>query len=119
MKNAILIGLLLAFFSQSSSATRYDVEAEVGRIRYHEATNMLNTNWSKIVWFELKNPNITLVNCPIYEGGVIISIPEGNDVAISMLISAKMANKKVLVTIDDAVKFPANERCKLQYITIL
>ena len=41
------------------------------------------------------------------------------DAIFSILLAAQMANKKVLVTLDDSLKYPAGRYCVLQYITII
>ena len=109
----MLFGLLPAL----SLAQRYDVLVDVGDIRYHEASvTLAEADWQKGVWFALKNPSLTLSNCAIYNGDVIVSIPDGNDTALSILLSAKMASRKVLVTVDSDVKYRGY--CRLQYITL-
>jgi hypothetical protein len=114
-KKIILFTLLaLPFFSQ---AERFDITAEIGQVRYHEASNSMAASWKKHIWFGLKNPNKS-PNCQQYSGQYAISIPDGNETAISFLLAAKMANKKVIVTIDDSVKFPGGNYCKLQYLTL-
>ena len=116
MKIKFLI-LGLALLPMLAEAQRYDITAEIGQVRYHEATNTLATSWRKHVWFGLKNPNKT-PDCKLYAGQYAISIPDGNDTAMSMLLAAKMADKKVIVTIDDTVKFPNSNYCKLLYLTL-
>ena len=109
---------LLLVVANSAIAERFDITANIGQIRYHEATNSLAPSWQTHVWFGLLNPNKS-PNCQKYGGEYAISIPKGNETAISMLLSSKMANQKVLVTIDDSVKFPGGQYCQLQYITII
>ena len=117
MKRQLSLLVLLAI-SFSANATRFDFIADIGEIRYHEASTTLAPNWQKHLWFAVVNASVALPNCPEYNGYPIISVPDGNPTAISILLGAKLGGKKVSVTIDDAVKFPANERCKLQYITL-
>ena len=113
-----LLALSIFVFSFSASATRFDVVADVGEVRHFETTNAISTPMRTHSWFTLINSSQSLTNCPKSSGNPIITIPAGNDSAIAILISAKMANKKILVTLDDAVKFPSTEGCKLQYLTL-
>jgi len=115
MKKTVL--LVLAITSNHLSAQRFDITADIGQIRYHESSSTLAPTWRKHIWFGLKNPNKS-PNCYQYNGEFAISIPDGNDSAVSMLLAAKMANKKVIVTIDDSIKFPSGNYCKMEYFTI-
>jgi len=108
---------LLLASSTTLYAERFDITANIGQIRYHEASSSLAPTWQKHVWFGLVNPDKT-PNCYKYNAEYAISIPQGNETAISLLLSAKMASKQVVITIDDAVKFPNGQWCQLQYITI-
>ena len=98
--------------SSGVHAERKDVTGDVGVIRYHVDSGTMAPSWSKGVWFQLLNPSEPL--CTDNK----ISIAPSNETAISMLLAAKMANKQIEVTVDDAVKYPANTYCSLQYITI-
>lgn len=99
-------------------AERYDITADIGQVRYHEGSTTLATQWKKSLWFGLKSPDKT-PDCQIYGGQYSISIPPGNESGISLILAAKMSSAKVLVTIDDAVKYPEGSKyCKLQYVTI-
>jgi len=114
-----LLTLLLSLivFSSVVNAQRYDITADIGQIRYHEADNTLATSWPKHVWFQLENISQT-PDCQKISGKYAISIPDGNDTAMSILLAAKLADKKVVVTIDDSVKFPRGNYCKLSYLTL-
>ena len=114
-----LLTLLLSLivFSSVVNAQRYDITADIGQIRYHEATNSMATSWRKHVWFHLEN-TLETPDCYKYAGKYAISIPEGNESAMSILLAAKLAGKKVVVTIDDTVKFPSGSYCRLQYLTL-
>ena len=99
-------------------AERYDITADIGPIRYHEGSTTLAPQWKKALWFGLKSPDKT-PNCQVYGGYYSISIPPENESAISLILAAKMSSAKVLVTIDDAIKYPdGSHYCKLQYVTI-
>lgn len=111
--------LVMLILSTSANAARFDITGDVGQIRYHEASSSFAPLWRKHTWFEIVNPD-TKPNCKPYAPGTYaISIPENNETALTMLLSAKMANKKVMVTLDDSILFPDNGYCKLQYLTIL
>jgi len=111
MKNIYLL-IILILISNTALATRVDATGEIGDIRYHINEGTLAPAWNKTIWFQLINSdkNFCISNK--------VSIKDGDDVAVSMLLAAKMANKKVLVTLDDTVKYPAGKYCLLQYITI-
>ena len=112
-----LCALMLLGASVGLQAERFDITASIGDIRYHEASSSLAVAWQKHVWFGLVNPDKT-PNCQKYAGAYAISIPESNETAISLIVAAKMADRKVVVTLDDDVKFPKGAYCKLQYITV-
>ncbi|MCG9598924.1 hypothetical protein L1D15_19710 [Vibrio sp. Isolate25] len=116
-KNFITLVALIA--STSASAARVDITGDIGQIRYHETSNSFAPLWRKHAWFEIVNPDVK-PNCRQYASdSYAISIPEGNETALTLLLSAKMANKRVMVTLDDTILFPSNGYCKFQYITIL
>ncbi|MBQ4880540.1 hypothetical protein J8M21_25410 [Pseudoalteromonas luteoviolacea] len=117
MKFLKLLFLASLTVPQASYAARFDITADVGQIRYHEASNSLAPAWHKHVWVGLDSPDQN-PNCQLFNGQVGISIPDGNEPALSMLLAAKMAGKKVLITIDDEITFPSGKWCKLQYVTI-
>lgn len=117
MKN-LCFAFSFVFFATDLHAERYDITANIGQIRYHEAGNTLASRWRDDVWFSLLNPN-KQPECTKYGGAFAIAIPAENDEAFSMVLAAKMAGKEVLVTIDDAVKMSGTTYCQLQYITIL
>ncbi|NOI30618.1 hypothetical protein [Vibrio coralliilyticus] len=112
----LVLFILLSF---TASAARFDITGDIGQIRYHEASSSFAPLWRKHTWFEIVNPE-TKPNCKSYASGTYaISIPENNETALTLLLSAKMANKQVMVTLDDSILFPDNGYCKLQYLTIL
>ena len=120
MKNLIYGMLLFLVLSSSVYAKRFDITGSIGLIRYHEASNHLSSSWKKHVWFSLINGDKS-PDCPkswLSDKGYLIAIPEGNEPALSILLSAKMSDKKVIVTIDDSVKFGSGQYCQLQYITL-
>ncbi|OCQ23532.1 hypothetical protein A7985_06215 [Pseudoalteromonas luteoviolacea] len=122
MKLKMLFVLLLLVVSSHAlaNANRFDLIGEIGEIRYHEASNTLAPSWKKHTWFTLKaDPGQPKPSCYIHGGGYSITIPDGNDTAISMVLAAKMASKRVRITFDDTVDFPSPSYCKVQYITIL
>ncbi|KZN48841.1 hypothetical protein [Pseudoalteromonas luteoviolacea] len=119
MKLALLFVLFLVV-SPHALADRYDIQGEIGQIRYHEATNTLAPAWKKHTWFTLiPDPNQPKPNCYVHGGGYTVTIPDGNNTAMSMVLAAKMAKQKVTVTVDDSIVFPSNLYCKLQYVTVL
>jgi hypothetical protein len=117
IKTKLLFIFCLLNLSFSIQATRFDITATIGQIRYHEASNTLATSWKGHTWFSLANPNKS-PNCDKYDGEYMVSVPDGNETAIAMILAAKMSGSQVLITIDDAVDFPSTGRCKLQYLTI-
>lgn len=106
----------LFLFGSSAFSERYDITADIGLIRYHEASNTLASTWKKRIWFGIKNHS-SVPDCFQYWGEYAINIPDGNEAAVSMVLSAKMSQSKVVITIDDSVKFAGY--CQLQYITLL
>jgi hypothetical protein len=112
MKISLYLSIILTLISNSALAKRVDATGEIGDIRYHVQEGTLAPSWNKAIWFELINSNKSFCE------GNRISIKDGDDVAVSMLLAAKMANKKVLVTLEDTIKYPAGRYCLLQYITI-
>ena len=109
---------MLMLGSSEVLAERFDITAKIGDIRFHEASNTLAPGWRSHTWFALVDPNKS-PDCNKYGQKYAITIPEENSTAISLLLSAKMADKEVLITIDDDVKFPVTtSNCKLQYITL-
>lgn len=113
------IALVILILSAPANAARFDITGDIGQIRYHEASNSFAPLWRKHTWFEIVNPD-TKPNCYSSSSGKYsVSIPENNETALTMLLSAKMANKKVMVTLDDSIRFPSGGHCKLQYLTIL
>lgn len=98
-------------------ADRFDITTTIGEIRYHESENTLANTWQSHVWFGLASPDST-PDCPKYGSQYVIAIPSGNDEALSIILAAKLAEKQVVVTIDDSVKYPNGQYCKLQYITL-
>ena len=113
------IALVILILSTSANAARFDITGDIGQIRYHEASNSFTPLWRKHTWFEIITPN-GKPNCYSSSSGKYsVSIPENNETALTMLLSAKMANKKVMVTLDDSIRFPSGGHCKLQYLTIL
>ena len=112
MKKIYLL-IILILTSSTAFATRFDATGDIGQIRYHVDNGKLAPSWNKTVWFQLKNSNKNFCNQNK------VSIKDGDEVAISMLLAAKMANKKVMITLDDTVKYPSVGYCLMQYITIL
>ena len=111
--------LVMVILSTSANAARFDITGDIGQIRYHEASNSFAPLWRKHTSFEIVTPN-GKPNCYSSSSGKYsVSIPENNETALTMLLSAKMANKKVMVTLDDSIRFPHDGHCKLQYLTIL
>ncbi len=110
----------LMSFCNVCFAEKFDITAEVGMIRYAESSQTIDEKWRKHVWFTLVNPDQS-PDCPKYQGDYAISVPDGNETAISMILAAQVADKKVRVVIDDDVRFPAgiNQECKLQFIDLL
>lgn len=113
--------LFFSLFASAAHAARQDVTADVGKIRYHEASTTLAPEWRRIVWFTLVNPDKLPAACVKYGDEYAVSIPVNNEFAVSLLLMAKASGKKVLVTFDDAIKLPniSNGYCQLQYITVL
>lgn len=104
---------IFCILSSVSFAERHDVTGDVGDIRYHNSLGTLNPPWNGAIWFQLINPteNNFCTNNKV-------SIEATNEIAVSMLLAAKMAGNQVQVTVDDAVEFPVGRYCKLQYLTI-
>ena len=99
----------LSSFAATQSATGH-----IGDIRYHTAEQTLNVPWRKVVWFKLVDSDNNICT----SNNISVATTD-NETAISMILAAKMANKEVMVTIDDAIKYPAGTTyCSLQYITI-
>ena len=94
-------------------AASKDVTGSVGDIRYHIDNGSMAPSWNGGIWFQLKEASESFCNQNK------VSVPPGNDIAVSMLLAAKMAGKQVLVTVDDSELYPAGAYCKLQYITVL
>lgn len=118
MKKLITIFAVLVLTPGFALAERFDIAAKIGKIRYHEGSNTLATSWQDFAWISLEQPNAS-PDCATYEGKYIVSIPGGNNQILTMALTAKMADKQVLVTIDDDVKSPDGNTCKLQYFTIV
>ena len=120
MKSLKWLWISLIVFPSMCFAQRYDVTADIGKIRYHEATSTLSSTWRNTVWISMLNLSVSPVNCKKYGGKYLVSIPADNETALSMVLAAKMANKKVQITLDDPVNYPTSTTyCKLQYVTIL
>lgn len=111
----MLVGFLMVNHAQ---AARHDVLANIGEIRYHESTNGYAVPWRNIIWFSLINPSKTF-NCPQNGGLYKVAFPADQEALVSMMLAAKMADKRVKVTIDDSVLLPAGGYCKVQYLNIL
>ncbi len=118
MKTFYKLTFLAAIVSGTGYAERFDITADIGQIRYHEGSTILAPQWKKSIWFGLKSPDKT-PNCKIYGGQYAISVPPENESAISLILAAKMSSSKVLITLDDTIKYPEGSNyCKLQYVTI-
>jgi len=115
IKNSLFF-LFVISVSSTVQAQRFDITTDIGQIRYHEASSTLSTSWKQKIWFGLKGPDNFPTNCPKYNDEHLIGVPSGNSEAVSMLLTAKTAGLKVLVTIDDTVKL--GSYCRLQYLTI-
>lgn len=109
------ISVLFILLSYTANAARFDITGDIGQIRYHEASSSLSPVWRSEVINSDGKPNCYSSSSGKYS----IAIPENNETALTMLLSAKMANKKVMVTLDDSIRFPSGGHCKLQYLTIL
>ncbi len=113
---------LTILLPQISFADIHNIDGYVGSIRYHEANNTVWASWSKKLWFKLENPSKEVEKC-LYDSsddsqdGYYIAVPEDNETAIAMILSAKMMYSKIQVRINDDQKI--HDHCKLQYITIL
>ncbi|NOH54424.1 hypothetical protein F0266_15900 [Vibrio coralliilyticus] len=119
MNIKVFTALVILILSTSANAARFDITGDIGQIRYHEASSSLSPVWRSYTWFEVINSDVK-PNCYSSSSGKYsVSIPENNETALTMLLSAKMANKKVMVTLDDSIRFPSGGHCKLQYLTIL
>lgn len=92
--------------------------AEIGQIRYHEKREHTLPSWKKTIRFGLKSTNKS-PDCIKFSGEYAIAIPDGNEAAVSMVLSAKMSRSKVLITLDDSLKFSGSPYCLLQHITII
>ncbi|MBA6233515.1 MULTISPECIES: hypothetical protein [unclassified Colwellia] len=112
MKISFYLSIILIFISSTALGARVDATGEIGEIRYHINEGTLAPAWNKTIWFQLINSDKTF--CTSNK----VSIKDGDDMAVSMLLAAKMANKKVLITLEDTIKYPAGTYCLLQYITI-
>lgn len=97
-------------------AARVDIQADVGKIRYHEASNTMGAPYQKMVWFALTNPSVTS-SCPKFDSEILVILPDSDQAALSMLLMAKAQNRRVWVTVDDASLLLGY--CKLQYLTLL
>ena len=113
----IIYMVLFSSLTWQVNATPIDITANVGKVRYVEANNTLVPAWSGSVWFSLLNPD-TQPACAKYDGEYAIFVPKGNELALSILLTAKLSNNEVTVTVDDAVKLSGSDFCLLQYITI-
>ena len=108
----LLVFAALLLVGNSALAERKDVTGDVGDIRYHIDNGDLAPTWNGGIWFQIVNASESFCNQNK------VSIPPGNETAVSILLAAKMAGKKVLVTVDDANLYPSGSYCKLQYITV-
>ena len=108
----ILVFTLLV--SSYASAGEVSATGEVGKIQYFSTANTLTTTWQGGLWFQIIEPdnNICVDN--------LVSIDPDNDIAISILLAAKMAGNSISVTVDESVKYPhvGVGFCKLQNLTI-
>lgn len=105
--------LIVSLLSVSAYSARIDATGNVGTIRYHSAATTMAPSWQKGLWFQLTDSSKQF--CTDNK----VSIAPDNEAAISMILAAKMAEKRIEITIDDTVKYPVGTYCKLQYLTIL
>lgn len=118
MKKVALLIIGSLALSNTVYAVKFDVEGDIGQVRYIDANSTYAVVWRRFIWFELKNTNIT-ANCPKFNGEYRIAVTDGNEVAVSMILAAKMANKRVMVTVNDEATYDTGGYCLLQYFTIL
>jgi len=117
MKKLLLaFGFCLVIFQ--GSAAQFEVTGEIGVIRYHEINSTIAPHWVGVTWFTLISRDEELGECKKWNGDPLIAIPEGNINAISIMLAAKMASQKVLITVDDEGLYPSSH-CKLEFITLL
>jgi len=107
-----------SLFALSAQAQRFDIVTKIGDVRYHEAANELAVAWQGDVWFQIDS-NGHAPSCQTYGGKYVLVIPSGNEVAISMLLAAKMSGKNVNATFDDSLRFKGSSYCQLQYLTLV
>lgn len=116
----LLTLLIFLFLSGDAFAKRFDITANIAEIRYHGSTQTLaGSQWQDVVWFSLENLNIEPTNCRKYRNKYGIAVAKGDKDALSIALAAKLAGKKVLITLDDTIRGAHNESCLLQYITLL
>ena len=114
----LLIFTFTMLIINSANATRFDIDAKIGKIRHHEISNDLSTIWQGSIWFTMNQPSLNGAspNCASdYAEYTLAFSPEDKNL-LSILLSAKMSSKEVTLTFDDAIKL--NGKCKLQYLTI-
>ncbi|WP_076589850.1 hypothetical protein [Vibrio ostreicida] len=70
--------LVMLILSTSANAARFDITGDVGKIRYHEASNSFAPLWRKHTWFEIVNPDTKPKCYSSLSGKYSIAIPENN-----------------------------------------
>jgi len=116
MRLKLIAMLVLLLTVEQCIAARVDIKADIGQIRYHEATNTMGAPYQKTVWFALANPDVAS-SCPKFDSNILVIFPDTDQAALSMILMAKAANKRVWVTLDDSALMLGY--CKLQYLTLL
>ena len=107
MKFSFLVVLLFSFVGYTSAET---ATGFVEEIRYHNAEVVFSRGWNEMVWFRFEEDKHPCSG---------ISIDKGNEIAISMLLAAKMSGREVTAEVDTTKEFPEGTGyCQLQYLTI-
>ena len=113
----IIILLPLLFLSLFSHAERFDIETKLGDIRIYDTDNTINVNWRGAGFVVL--PGISeSPSCAKHTGNYVAAFDASKSEIISLALAAKMADREVIVTIDDSIKYPVGDFCVIQFLTI-
>jgi hypothetical protein len=117
LKYLLTLALMMLIVG-SANAARFDVDAKIGKIRHHEISNDISTAWQGGIWFTMSQPSLNGASpsCATDYSEYTLAFSPTDKNLLSILLSAKMANKEVTLTFDDGIKL--NGKCKLQYLTI-
>ena len=114
MKKLLVFLMLL---SGICHAQRYDISVNIGGVKIYDTDNTINEPWRGAGFIEL--PDIAETpNCGKSGTKYIATFSTSKSELLSAILAAKMADKTVLVTIDDTVKYPTGDFCVIQFFRI-